>query len=127
MTFTRLGGALLATALLFAVPGVASAQPETAFVLTVVTQNGDSESVGLVCDPPDGTHPNAKLACDELDAAQGDFGSLPAEQEQTMCTMEYMPVTARAEGTWRGEPVMWEQEFGNACALRSATGAVFRF
>lgn len=127
MTFTRLSGALLAVALPFATPGVAGAHPETSLVLTVVTSNGDSESVSLSCDPPDGTHPNAKRACAELHAAQGDFESLPGEQEQTMCTMEYRPVTAQAEGTWHGEQVLWQQEFGNTCTLRTTTGAVFRF
>jgi hypothetical protein len=127
MMLPGLSGALLAVALPFAIPDVAGTQPETSLVLTVVTSNGDSESVGLSCDPPDGTHPNAKHACAELHAAQGDFESLPGEQEQTMCTMEYLPVTAQAEGTWHGEQVTWQQEFGNACTLRTATGAVFRF
>jgi hypothetical protein len=127
MMSSRLSGALLAVALPFAAPGVAGAQPETSLVLTIVTSNEDSETIGLSCDPPDGSHPNAKRACTELHMAQGDFESLPGDQEQTMCTMEYLPVTAQAEGTWLGEQVVWEQEYGNACTLRTATGAVFRF
>ena len=50
-----------------------------------------------------------------------------AQQSPTSCTLEYRPVVARAHGSWHGKPVHWTQEFGNDCALRSATGAVFRF
>jgi hypothetical protein len=127
MKFIRLSGALLAVALPFAVSGVASAAGDTSLVLTTVTPNGDAKSVTLTCDPPGGTHPNAKRSCAELHAAQGDFSSLPGEPGQVMCTMEYQPVTALAAGTWRGEPVDWEHEFGNGCSLRTATGAVFLF
>lgn len=124
---TRLSGALLAVALPFAVSGVASACPDTTLTLTVTTQEGDAESVELTCEPPGGTHPNATAACTEVLAAQGDFESLPGNQEVTACTMEYRPVTAVAEGKWHGEPVSWEHEYGNACSLHTATGAVFRF
>jgi hypothetical protein len=127
MMLSRLSGALLAVALPFAVSGVASACPDTTLTLTVTTQDGDAESVELTCEPPGGTHPNAKSACTEILAAQGDFESLPGDQEVTACTMEYRPVVASAEGTWRNEPVSWEHEFGNACTLRTETGVVFLF
>jgi hypothetical protein len=127
MMFTRLSGALLAVALPFAVTGVASASPDTSLTLTVAVPDGSAESVELACDPPGGTHPNAKRACAELHAAQGDFDALPDNQEQAFCTMEYQPVTAVAEGTWHGEPVRWAREFGNKCSLRTATGTVFLF
>lgn len=126
--FTRLSGALLAVALPFAVTGVASASPSLSLLtLTVAAPDGSAESVELVCDPPSGTHPNARRACAELHAAQGDFDALPDHQEPAFCTMEYQPVTAVAEGTWRGEPVRWAREFGNKCSLRTATGSVFLF
>jgi hypothetical protein len=126
MMSTRLGGALLAVALPFAVTGVASASPDTSFTLTVAVPDGSTESVRLQCDPPDGTHPNAKRACAELHAVQGEFTEL-ADNGQTMCTMEYHPMLAVAEGTWRGEPVSWEAEFSNSCVLRAETGTVFLF
>ena len=85
------------------------------------------ETVELECDPAGGTHPNPKDACDELLLAQGDFDALAYQQELTNCTMEYRPVIAVAYGTWRGEPVFWEHEFGNHCTLRTATGTVFQF
>jgi hypothetical protein len=127
MKFTRLSGALLAVALPFAVSGVASACPTTSLTLTVAVPEGDAESVQLTCEPPGGSHPNATPACTEILAAQGDFNALPGEQEPGACTMEYRPVTALAEGTWRGEKVSWEREFSNPCTLRTATGTVFRF
>ena len=125
--FTRLSGALLAVALPFAVTGVASASPDTSLTLTVAVSDGSAESVELTCDPPGGTHPNARRACTELHAAQGDFDALSDDQEPVFCTMEYQPVTAVAKGTWHGEPVRWTREFGNNCSLRSATGTVFLF
>lgn len=127
MKLSWLGGALLAVALPFVVVGTAGACPDTSLTLTVAAPDGDAESVELTCAPAGGSHPNATSACAEILAAQGDFDGLPGDPEQTACTMVYQPVTAVAEGTWRGEPVSWAHEFGNACTLRSATGTVFLF
>lgn len=127
MNRTRIGGALLAVALPFAFTGVAGASTHTAITLTVATPEGDSETVELECDPPGGTHPNARSACVELHRAHGDFDALADLQEPTSCTLEYRPVIAQADGTWHGDPVEWTHEFGNSCALRSATGTVFLF
>ena len=124
--FTRLSGALLAVALPFAMSGVASACPDTSLTLTVASLDGDAETVQLACEPAGGSHPNATQACEDIVAAQGDFDSLTAD-ESTACTMEYRPVVATAEGTWRGEPISWQREFGNGCTLRTATGTVFLF
>ncbi len=122
-----IGGALLAVALPFGVSGVASACPDTALTLTVAGEGGDAESVQLTCEPAGGSHPNATSACTEILAAQGDFHALPGASEQVVCTMEYRPVVAAVAGTWRGEPVSWQHEYGNACTLHSATGTVFLF
>jgi Subtilisin inhibitor-like len=127
MKFTRLAGALVAVALPFAVSGVAGAAKATSLTLTIATPEGDPKSVRLTCGPPDGSHPAAARACAELQAAQGDFDELRGAADATPCTMEYLPVTASAEGTWRGEAVTWKKEFGNACSLRTATGTVFLF
>lgn len=127
MKLTRIGGALLAVALPFAVTGVASASTHTSFTLTVSSPDGDVEVVELECDPPGGTHPNAKSACVELHRARGDFDKLADHQVPMSCTLEYRPVTAEAYGTWHGQPADWTREFGNGCALRAATGSVFRF
>ena len=127
MKFTRLSGALLAAVLPFAMSGVADASPATSLMLMVIDSNGGADSVVLTCDPPDGTHPNATRACADIHAARGDFSALRGDQQQTMCTMEYQPVTAIAEGMWRGDPVEWEHEFGNSCTLHTTTGSVFQF
>ena len=131
MKLTRLSGALLAVALPLAltglVTGTAGASPGTALVLTVAVPDGPADTVVLECEPTGGSHPHARRACAELFAAKGKFEDLPGEQEHTSCTMEYRPVVAVAEGTWRGEHVEWEHEFGNGCTLRTATGSVFRF
>jgi hypothetical protein len=127
MKLTRIGGALLAVALPFAVTGVAGASSQTSFTLTVSSPDGSSSVVELECDPPGGTHPNAKSACMELHRSQGDFDALADHQAPENCTMEYRTVTAEAHGTWHGDEVDWVHEFGNDCALRTATGSVFRF
>lgn len=127
MNRTRIAAVLMAVALPFAVTGVADASPETFVTLTVATPEGDTATVDLQCDPPDGTHPNAKSACAELHRAHGDFEALADLQEPASCTMEYRPVTAEAHGTWHGEPLDWTHEYSNDCTLRTATGTVFLF
>jgi hypothetical protein len=128
MNLTRLSGALLAVALPFAATVVASASTGTSHLsLTVAAPDGSAKTVGLECEPAGGEHPAAKDACRELLLAQGDFAALASHQELANCTMEYMPVIAVAEGTWRGQPVSWQREFSNRCTLRSATGVVFEF
>lgn len=127
MKLTRIGGALLAVALPFAVTGIAGASSQTSFTLTVSSPDGWSEIVELECDPPGGSHPNAKSACVELHMSHGDFDELADHQPPMSCTMEYRPVIAEAHGTWHGDAVDWVQEFPNDCTLRTATGSVFRF
>ncbi|HYQ62174.1 SSI family serine proteinase inhibitor [Actinophytocola sp.] len=127
MKFTRPCGVLLAVALPFAVSGVASASHQTSLVLTIVTRDGASESVTLTCQPSGGTHPNAASACAELRRAHGNFAALPGEPEQTICTLEYQPLTARAAGRWRGDRVDWKHDYGNACTMHTVTGTVFLF
>jgi hypothetical protein len=127
MKLSGISGALLAIVLPFAMSGVASACPDTTMTLTLAGPEGDPKSVQLTCEPTGGSHPNADSACAEILAAHGDFDGLPGEFEQTACTMEYRPVTAVVDGTWRGEPVSWQSEYGNSCTLRNATGTVFLF
>lgn len=118
---------VVAVAMPFVASGVADACPDTTLRLTVTAPEADAEGVLLTCRPAGGSHPNADRACAEIVAAQGDFNALPGAPGQTGCTMEYQPVTAVAEGTWRGEPVSWRHEFGNTCTLHTATGTVFQF
>jgi hypothetical protein len=127
MNLTRLSGALLAVALPFAVTGVAGASTDTELSLTIATPEGPATTVELECDPAGGTHPNAKDACEELLAVEGDFTELQAQQAPAACTMEYRPMIAVAEGRWKGKRVEWEQQFSNGCTLRTSTGTVFAF
>ncbi|KUF16944.1 subtilase-type protease inhibitor [Streptomyces silvensis] len=111
-----------------AAPGTGAPERRGGLLLTV---SGDANTWirGLVlrCAPgPSGHHPHAARACAELDAAGGDFDSLPVARDQ-LCTKEYAPVTVTAEGEHRGRPVAWRKTYGNACELGASTGHVFRF
>ena len=126
MKLSRLSGLLLAVALPFVMTGNASASPLSTLTMTLTAPGGTPEVVVLECDPASGSHPNAKRACEELLAADGDFDDLRGNHQMN-CTMEYRPVLATAHGVWDGEPLMWEQEFANNCTKLTATGAVFDF
>jgi hypothetical protein len=82
--------------------------------------------VTLTCDPAGGTHPHAADACTELGKAGGDFDKLPPTPNQ-MCPHIVQPVTASAEGTYRGKPVGWSQTFNNTCEMNRATAPLFQF
>jgi hypothetical protein len=77
----------------------------------------------LTCAPAGGTHQQAKAACTALNAAHGDPAALVPSDG--MCTMQYDPVTVTATGRWHGKIVRYKHTFGNACVLRTDTGAVF--
>ncbi|MEU8888657.1 SSI family serine proteinase inhibitor [Streptomyces sp. NPDC048442] len=101
--------------------------PERGLLLTV--SHADStwiRGVGLQCPPRSGgRHPEARAACNALTWARGDFDALPGDPH--VCTKQYDPVTATADGTWHGRTVHWAKTFGNACMLDAETGPVFRF
>ncbi|TDV40763.1 SSI family serine proteinase inhibitor [Actinophytocola oryzae] len=126
MKLSRIGGMGLVLFLPFLFSGVASASPDTTLTLTVQTGK-ELKSVELFCSPFGGSHPDAEHACKELGEARGNLDALPGLSGTTTCTMEYSPVTAKAEGTWDGEAVAWTHEFGNSCNLYTATGTVFSF
>ncbi|MGB3437968.1 MAG: SSI family serine proteinase inhibitor [Actinophytocola sp.] len=124
---------MLAVALPFTVTGVASANTDTSASartsLTLAVQGPGKviEIVKLKCDPAGGTHPNAWSACAELRMARGNFNRLANQQEPVACTMEYLPVVAKAIGRWHGKRVAWTHRFSNPCALHAATATVFLF
>ncbi|MGW7417202.1 subtilase-type protease inhibitor [Streptomyces sp. NPDC054863] len=101
--------------------------PQRGLLLTVAGTDGTwIRGVGLRCSPrPGGAHPEAQAACSALTWARGDFDALRGDPHP--CTKEYDPVTATADGTWRGRTVHWEKTFSNACLLDAETGPVFRF
>ncbi|MEU2226244.1 SSI family serine proteinase inhibitor [Streptomyces sp. NPDC018347] len=122
-------GALLAvTGLLTAGPAEAASRdivPGDRLHLTV-TRGNDSSGIprdGLLrCDPPSG-HAHAAEACDELAAAGGDIGRVPAED--VFCPMIFAPVTARARGRWDGRWIDFQETYTSACVLRARTRHVF--
>lgn len=126
MTSHRLSGTLLALAASLSVVLAPTANAETRtteLTLAVIGPEGALHIVGLLCDPPGGSHPDPIAACRELAGAGGDFDELG--DEDAMCTMEYRPVLAVARGTWADEPVRWHERFANPCLMYRATGAVF--
>jgi hypothetical protein len=113
---------------LVAAPGAqALDRPEATLQLAVVPADTESapQQVTLDCAPNGGTHPAADSSCASLDQVDGRFADLPTRDG--ICTMEHRPVTVRATGEWRGEPVSYEEEFGNTCAAEMATDGVFGF
>lgn len=117
-----------------AVPAPASARvfpsqsPSSALVLTVSPGEQvalDARAITLECDGlPGGSHPAPAKACAALIEADGDLDRLRGLPD-TACAAIYAPVTATAEGTWRGIPVKWARTFGNGCELHASTGPVF--
>ncbi|MET7614061.1 SSI family serine proteinase inhibitor [Streptomyces seoulensis] len=119
-----LAATLMATCLL--APGTTAHAASGDWLSLTVTRPGTdgagSRAALLLCDPPQG-HPKAAEACAELTAANGDFSRLG--DKDTLCTLVYAPVRARARGSWHGKPVSYDRTFGNACELRAETGDVF--
>ncbi|MFI1801300.1 SSI family serine proteinase inhibitor [Streptomyces sp. NPDC020379] len=116
-----------ATALLaLAAPPAAGESDHGRLFLTVSgAQNTWTRGLQLTCPDGDGHHPHGAAACAALHRAQGEPGDVIVESH--LCTREYDPVTATAEGDWNGRPIVWHKTYPNACALDAATGPVFRF
>jgi hypothetical protein len=90
--------------------------------LTVAVSESGSAYDGtfkLECDPPGGTHPQAKRACARLDQL-GRNGGDPFAPVATrrVCTMVYGgPATARVTGTWHGRQVDATFRRSNGCEI----------
>jgi hypothetical protein len=121
-------------AALGAAPGVASAAevrgerftPPIEMVLTVAKGEPTrpiQRRASLTCQPPGGTHRQARGACAELAKVGGRFDKL--QLSGGMCTMQYDPVTVSATGRWKGRKVAYQHTFGNSCTLTTTTGPVF--
>jgi len=100
--------------------------PEGTLQLTVEDQTG-YRTVTLTCGPTTGTHPDPAAACQALRQTDGNIEAMSKDQATTLCTLEYAPVTAAAQGFWRGRTVNFRKEFPNRCALHNETGPLFRF
>jgi Subtilisin inhibitor-like len=97
----------------------ASADGETQFEIYSV-----SGTVTLTCDPVGGTHPHAKEACAEIDAAGGDIGSVPGLPGYG-CVDEWDPVLIGVTGKWRGKEVLFSSFESNRCYGAISHGHIF--
>ncbi|MFE2247243.1 SSI family serine proteinase inhibitor [Streptomyces lavendulae] len=120
-------GAVCAAALLPLFPGIASAAAGQGHLsLSIVSREGQLiRSVELHCPDVNNAHPHAADACARLRRAHGEPGEVAGDNH--LCSREYEPVTAMAEGEWDGQPVAWHKQYPNACNLDSETGPLFRF
>ncbi|MER7487858.1 SSI family serine proteinase inhibitor [Streptomyces sp. NPDC126497] len=95
--------------------------------LQLTVSHGETSSTSvdgtmLRCDPPRG-HRHATEACAELAAVDGHIADIPPKD--AICPLVHAPVTARANGMWRGRPVAYTETFSNTCMLTARTGRVF--
>jgi hypothetical protein len=97
-------------------------EPAGAFLLTVTPQDGPGTTRSLWCDPDGGTHSAPSEACDQLEAAGGDVGRVPARPGP--CTLQYAPVRVTADGTWHGRPRHFAKTYPNRCAAVRDTGGI---
>lgn len=115
--------ALAAAALLAGSPGAGEPGPdgEDRLVVTATATGSpaDEERHTLRCHPAGGDHPEARAACDALDAATasgGDpFAPVPGD---ALCTQIFGgPHTARIRGWWAGRHVDAEFARTNGCEI----------
>ncbi|MEU5853644.1 SSI family serine proteinase inhibitor [Saccharopolyspora shandongensis] len=122
-----IGIVFAATAL---VPGFASAAPGDdagqVMLKMTVTELQNSRTFTLNCDPVGGNHPQASVACDELQRVDGQFGRLDPRHPKS-CIGESWQVSPSEEGAWRGQPVGYQVLLANPFKLESSTGLVFDF
>lgn len=84
--------------------------------------------VSLICAPTvGGTHPKAKEACKNLEAADGNIRELADFTVPPLCSQDFDPVVATIDGVWRGQPISDHGFFSNTCVLRATTVSVFDF
>jgi hypothetical protein len=76
-------------------------------------------------DCPKGSTPGKGAACEDLGAVHGFIDRIAEGPE--VCTQEYSPVYAVAEGRWKGETRLFGKVFDNRCiAVRATGGDLFR-
>ncbi|WP_369208798.1 SSI family serine proteinase inhibitor, partial [Streptomyces sp. PU-14G] len=78
----------------------------------------------LNCFPSSGsTHPRPAQACETLSRVRGDVAAVRPHNRP--CPMVSRPVTAVAEGTWRGVPRGFAHTYPNRCAAEAGSAGVF--
>ena len=119
--------ALVAAAIcVTAVPAAAAPLPSS-LTLTATTSGQAPHVVELTCDPVAGTHPDAQLACLQLDQVDGDIATMPGTEAHIFCPMIFQPITVSATGLWRGRTVLFQDRYTNGCERDNKTGNLFRF
>jgi hypothetical protein len=96
-------------------------------VLRTSAGTSPERTVTLQCNPSGGTHPKAEEACSDVAKAGGDLAQMPSNANPRACFMIYAPVTVKAQGQWKGQPVRFTEKFPNTCVMRDKTGSVFDF
>jgi hypothetical protein len=101
--------------------------PSTLTLTIGLGEDTDSvqRAVSLRCLPIGGDHPDPTAACTALTEADGDIAAVPSTSGA--CTREYRPVTATAQGVWRGRLTSFRETYSNACVLARQVGPVFNF
>ena len=81
----------------------------------------------LTCGPVGGSHPQKVKACKHITIADGHIAQIEPDTGG-VCTDEYDPHVATAEGMFAGEPRHYRMQFSNRCeAIRQTGGQVFRW
>jgi hypothetical protein len=115
----RFAVASLTLAACLAVPALTSSADATTgpthLTVQVTWEPGLTATWTLDCDPPGGTHPNAKRACARLAAIPRPFSKAPTGMA---CTMVYGgPQEARVTGTWQGARVAKDFSRTDGCQI----------
>ncbi|HEX6682232.1 MAG TPA: SSI family serine proteinase inhibitor [Candidatus Limnocylindrales bacterium] len=95
---------------------LAPVQPQLSYTVSLTDDTGKKATVTLECGPVGGTHPKKKKACRQLLKAGGRIEEIPPRDG--VCTMEYAPVIAHAEGGG----YRFEKEYSNRCNANLSTG-----
>ncbi|MDA3630871.1 SSI family serine proteinase inhibitor [Saccharopolyspora oryzae] len=121
-----LGSALIVgTAVVSATTAPAQTALPSVLHLSLNTEGSSVQRAAVLeCHPAGGSHKFAEKACGDLEVVQGDFRRMNANLARA-CTLEYLPVTAKLEGKWRGNVVSYTKSYPNACVLQNETGVVF--
>jgi subtilisin inhibitor-like len=101
------------------------ANPVTDLTLALDHGSGQTVSVDLRCQPADGNHPDPARACSVLSGVDGDFDRLP--HDSSICPDLWTPVSATANGQWRGRPVRFTHTYSNPCLAGAESSGIFAF
>lgn len=93
----------------------APAETELTIVVRLPELGGGGRRYRLRCDPPGGTHPDARAACAALAENPDALEPVPLD---TACTEQFGgPETAQVEGTFRGRAITATFSRKNGCEI----------